>query len=82
MSEERTTKIVTATISKIFYSQQCLLCENTRRLPEGMTYSHTSWICDECKEAIAFVKDFMKSCTKAQDMLNAMEKANEHVHPL
>ena len=56
MSEERTTKIVTATISKIFYSQQCLLCENTRRLPEGMTYSHTSWICDECKEAIAFLK--------------------------
>ena len=82
MNEERTTKIVTATISKIFYSQQCLLCENTRRLPEGMTYSHTPWICDECKEAIAFVKDFMKSCTKAQDMLNEMEKANENIHPL
>ena len=73
MSEERTTKIVTATISKIFYSQQCLLCENTRRLPEGMTYSHTSWICDECKEAIAFVKDFMKSCTKAIASLHSSQ---------
>ena len=31
---------------------------------------------------INFVKDFMKSCTKAQDMLNEMEKANENVHPL
>lgn len=57
MSEEKTTKTMTATISKIFYSQQCLCCENTRRLPEGMTYCHTSWICDECKEAMAFVKE-------------------------
>jgi hypothetical protein len=57
MSEEKTTKTMTATIAKIFYAQQCLCCENTRRLPEGMTYCHTSWVCDECKEAIAFVKE-------------------------
>ena len=58
MNEERTTRIATVSTSKIFYSQRCLCCENTRRLPDGMTYSHTSWICDECKEAIAFLKDF------------------------
>lgn len=74
--------IHTSTSSTIYYSQRCLLCDNTRRLPEGMTYCTTPWICDECREAIAFVKDFMKSCTKAQDMLNEMEKANENVHPL
>lgn len=47
-----------STASKIFYSQSCLCCENTRRLPEGMTYSHTPWVCDECREAIAFLKKF------------------------
>ena len=40
------------------YSQQCLLCENIRDLPEGMHYCNTPWVCDECKEAVAFIKDF------------------------
>ena len=56
MSEEKTTKTMTATIAKIFYAQQCLCCENTRRLPDERTYCRTSWVCDECKEAIAFIK--------------------------
>ena len=47
-----------AKISAIRYNQQCLLCENTRGLPEGMHYCNTPWVCDECKEAIAFVKEF------------------------
>ena len=54
----------TAKISAIRYSQQCLLCENTRGLPEGMHYCNTPWICDECKEAIAFIKDFKASVAK------------------
>lgn len=64
----------TATIhtSEIFYSQQCLCCENTRRLPDGMTCSHTSWVCDDCKEAIAFLKDFKKEYTKAREILDKM----------
>lgn len=83
MSEEKTTKIVTAnTVSKIFYSQQCLCCENTRRLPEGMTYCYTQWVCDECREAIAFLKGFIKSCDKAQDLLNEMENPSKNIHPL
>ena len=53
-----------AKISAIKYSQQCLLCENTRGLPEGMHYCNTTWICDECKEAIAFIKDFKASVVK------------------
>ena len=66
--------------SYFHWSQPCMLCENTREVPHG--YGSYPWICDECREAMAFVKDFMKSCTKAQDMLNEMEKANENVHPL
>ena len=42
------------------YSQQCLLCENTRDLPEGMQYCITPWVCDECKEAIAYLKTIKK----------------------
>ena len=67
---ERTTRIATVAAPTVYYSQQCLCCENTRRLPEGMAYCHTPWICDECREAIAFLKGFMKSCDKASEMLN------------
>lgn len=51
----------TANISAISYVQPCLFCENTRDLPEGMHYCNTPWVCDECKEAIAFIKDFKAS---------------------
>ena len=54
----------TAKIAAIRYSQQCLLCENVRSLPEGMHYCNTPWVCDECKEAIAFIKDFKASVVK------------------
>ena len=82
MNEEKTTKTITATAGKIFYSQQCLCCDNTRRLPEGMTYCRTPWVCNECKEAMAFLKDFIKSCDKARDLLNEMENPRENIHPL
>ena len=77
-----TVKINTSTGSTIYYSQRCLLCDNTRRLPEGMTYCNTPWICDECREAIAFLKGFMKSCDKASEMLNEMENLRENIHHL
>ena len=51
----------TVNISAISYSQKCLLCENTRDSPEGMPYCKTTWVCDECKEAIAFMKDLKAS---------------------
>ena len=49
-------KTITAHIAPIKYSQFCLLCENTRELPEGIHYCSTPWVCDECREAIAFLK--------------------------
>ena len=51
-----TATIHTSTGSRIIFSQRCMLCDNSRELPEGMTYSHTSWVCDDCKEAIVFLK--------------------------
>ena len=41
------------------YVQQCMLCENTRELGGGW-YSPHPWICDECKEAIAYIKEVKK----------------------
>lgn len=57
----------TINITAIRYSQPCLLCENTRDLPEGMHYCNTPWICDECKEAIAFVKDLRNSTKEVSE---------------
>jgi hypothetical protein len=42
------------------YSQSCMLCDNTREIPHPSHYSYP-WVCDECREAIAFVKDFRTS---------------------
>ena len=67
-----TATIHTTTGSTIYYSQRCLLCDNTRRLPEGMTYCTSPWVCDDCKEAIAFLKDFKKEHAKAREMLDKM----------
>lgn len=53
---EKTT-VINTSISEIRYSQCCLTCDNTRTLPKGMTYCNTPWVCDECKEAIAFLKE-------------------------
>jgi hypothetical protein len=44
--------------------QPCLCCKNTRELPEGF-YSAPPWVCDECKEAIAFVKELRASIKAA-----------------
>ena len=57
----------TVNITAIRYSQPCLLCENTRDLPEGMHYCNTPWICDECKEAIAFVKALRNSAKEVSE---------------
>ena len=52
-----TTKTITieTDASYFHWSQSCMLCENTREVPHG--YGSHPWICDECKEAMAFVKE-------------------------
>jgi hypothetical protein len=72
----------TAKISAIRYSQQCLLCENTRGLPEGMHYCNTPWVCEECKEAIAFIKDFKASLKQQDSKIPSQGLPNIKIIPL
>ena len=69
-----TATIHTSTVSRIVFSQRCMLCGNSRELPEGMTYSHTPWVCDECKEAIEFLK-FLK--TYDQDLVRLIMESKK-----
>ena len=41
------------------YVQQCMLCDNTRNLG-GAWHCSSPWVCNECKEAIAYAKEIMK----------------------
>ena len=72
MSENVT--IHTSTVSRIIFSQRCLCCDNSRELPEGMTHSHIPWVCDECKEAIEFLK-FLK--THDQDLVKLIMESKK-----
>lgn len=44
--------------------QCCLLCNNSRPFVNGYPPGPSPWVCDECKEAIAFIKDFKASTNK------------------
>ena len=67
--------------SYFHWSQSCMLCENTREVPHGFN-GYNQFVCDECREAIAFLKDFIKSCNKASELLKEMEEPSKNVHPL
>jgi hypothetical protein len=58
-----------------------MLCENTREVPSSRQYC-LPWVCDECKEAIVFLKDFIKQATAAKDTYIRMEEPHENIHPL
>ena len=66
-AESRTAFIPVESCTSIIDCQYCLLCENTRTLPKGMHYCNTPWVCDECKKAIAFIKEF-KASIKQPDL--------------
>ena len=57
-TETRTTFIPVESHAHITTCQCCLLCENTREFINGYPPGPSPWVCDECKEAIAFVKEF------------------------
>ncbi len=40
--------------------QCCLLCDNSRPFINGYPPGPSPWVCDECKDAIAFVKKQIK----------------------
>ena len=66
-------KVMTAKFIEQKWSQPCLLCDNSREVPHP-SYCSYPWICDECKEAMAFLKSFIKSCNEARDLLNEMKR--------
>ena len=58
--DNKQVETVTVPTAKIVAVQCCMLCGNSRELPDGMSYSHYPWVCDDCKEAIEFLK-FLKT---------------------
>ena len=59
-TESRTTFIPVESRAHITMCQRCLLCENTREFINGYPPGPSPWVCDECREAIAFIKKQLK----------------------
>jgi hypothetical protein len=57
-TEPRTTFIPVESYTRSTICQRCLLCENIREFINGYPPGPNPWVCDECREAIAFVKEF------------------------
>ena len=49
--------------------QCCLLCDNSRPFINGYPPGPSPWVCDECKEAIAFIKKQM-NCDSLKPILD------------
>ena len=54
-----TQHIARVEVESVCCVQQCMLCDNTRNIG-GAWYTSVPWVCDECKEAIAYAKEIMK----------------------
>lgn len=63
-TELRTTFIPVDSHTPITVHQRCLLCNNSRPFISGYPPGPSPWVCNECKEAIAFIKDFKASVVK------------------
>lgn len=66
-TEPRTTFIPVESRPHITVCQRCLLCENTREFINGYPPGPSPWVCDECREAIAFVKDLRNSAKEVSE---------------
>ena len=64
VTEPRTTFIPVDSCTPITIHQSCLLCNNSRPFINGCPPGPSPWVCNECKEAIAFIKDFKASVVK------------------
>ena len=60
------TEVRTLELGPIKATQGCLLCDNVREVPYGYG-SHYPWVCDECRETIAFVKDLRASAKEVSE---------------
>jgi hypothetical protein len=66
-TEPRTTFIPVESYVHGTICQCCLLCENTREFINGYPSGPSPWVCDECREAIAFVKDLRNSAKEVSE---------------
>lgn len=53
------TEVRTLEIGPIKSMQGCLLCDNVREVPYGYD-NYYPWVCEECREAIAYLKTIKK----------------------
>jgi hypothetical protein len=53
--EVNSDQVLTPNFANVSICQCCLLCDNTREIPDA-SWGRYPWVCDECIEAIAFVK--------------------------
>lgn len=74
-TESLTTFIPIESYAHSAICQRCLLCENTREVSCGYG-SHYPWVCDECREAIAFVKDLRNSAKEVSEEESKETKAS------
>jgi hypothetical protein len=75
-TEPRTTFIPIESRPHITMCQRCLLCENTREFINGYPPGPSPWVCDECREAIAFVKDLRNSAKEISEEASKEIKAS------
>ena len=75
-TEPRTTFIPVKSRPHITMCQCCLLCENTREFINGYPPGPSPWVCDECMEAIAFVKDLRNSAKEVSEEESKAIKAS------
>lgn len=66
-TETRTTFIPVKRHLHSIMCQRCLLCENTREFINGYPPGPSPWVCDECREAIVFVKDLRNSAKEVSE---------------
>ena len=76
-------KVMTAEIFVPKWSQPCLLCDdNSREVPHPSCCSYP-WICDECREAMVYLKEFKKTLDELRPASNNnFEEPSKNVHPL
>lgn len=72
-------QIRTAKFIQPQYTQKCLFCENTHEI-ESLTHYYLPWVCQECQEIMAFMKDFKNQLETAKADLR--EKINERIYPI
>ena len=49
-------QVLTANFAAVSICQCCLLCDNTREIPDA-SWGKYPWVCDECIEAVAYLKE-------------------------